>query len=205
MKDYLMKLIDDKIFCDTHPMEIDPLCCDNKIHVRLRDFNKKHFYIQTLEDKLALCIGMRLASLIEDSDLNLDQVDDYIWTKYLNKLYSEEDFKQLIQKFSSYFPNFKGLVIMKKYQKKSPKNSILKVFGTIPTSIKLQLSSYLERLNLSWIDFVLDDNIIFEVNYQDKQVYVTAKEDRLYSKYLNRTKKKLERLFWKNVEEENLW
>lgn len=202
MKTYLVKLIfDDSLFTN---ITVNPLCHDKRIHIRLKDFTNKHEVIQGLEDKLAFYISYKLGTLLAYEDKDLEDADDYIWTKYISKLHQDKEYCDVLIGLMIKYVDFVDVKIIKKYKKVADKNSFKKLFGIISSELINQVNKYLSMLKISWVDFILNDNINIEADYLDKDYYLLKKNNNIYTKYLNKSLKKVNRIA-KGIEEIELW
>lgn len=161
------------------------ICSDNKIHIRLRDFNKEMFLIG-FERKLTYL----LSYLINYSYIP-KLIGEYSEQDVLESFLLSEDVLNITSFIEQLVDNtlgFEGLLLSANY-KRSKTN--YKYFGKVkhkyfPLNIKNDLieignlAFFLKAFNVTLYDFLLDDNYVIWLH--DKNLEVTKKFDRRQSK-----------------------
>lgn len=195
MKYYLVYSPEDEKWVDE--LGIDFLCSDNKVHIRLRNYEQKEV-IHGFIDKLTYLITYLICGKWADMPAASPEI---IISNFINL---DEDFKNIEQsvKFSLHEDNFAGINIHKVYRKKPiSKDKLLGSFteGTCPASKETtwarSLSSFLSAFNISLAEYLFND--AYEVVITDE----VGEKPHRYQKFINKKENKVKSVF----KYENLW
>lgn len=154
---------------------INFLCADNKIHIRLRDYDKEEV-ISGFIGKLTYLVTY-LVNYVEGANKDRFASDDDLlaWAtsninEYLGKLI----------RMDLHDDSFKGLKISKNFRRIKNYSKLGSIAnGLCPYSHgQCSLSSFIETMRISLYDFLFND--AYEV------VIVKSKDKRVYQKYVNK-------------------
>lgn len=182
--------------------EINPLCSDNKFHIRFRDYEKEETIVG-IEQKLTflLTYAFNKEFLYKTNVIiNGDEISSHtLWGTYRKPfLQYMEDTYQLQKTLEVWLINFKELKLLKNYRKERF-NSPLRIFGSISDIIDSNAKTIsgmdtvynlLDRLNTDLLQFLFDDRIYLNIKKET--------EFNVYDKFINRRKKPKQ-------EEKGLW
>lgn len=189
----------------------DPTCFDNKIHIRLRNFESSDV-IAGFESKLTFTLEYFLALFIKSFpsysvDFNIkdnnDATKQYIFSKYINEFKQSDAFKEIYNDLNTVV-DFIDIDIKPLYSKKFQTTKVSQ-FGNILDIVDENLLTnnvrdFTNSFNKESIkSFILDDSVsllITEVN-----------EDNPNEKYLNKNARKIAREIKKGngYQENKLW
>lgn len=173
--------------------KINPLCSDNRFHVRFRDYNKEETIIG-IEQKLTFLLTYAFdREFLFKANVILDDVDmssHKLWG-ILRPLFLQymEDTYNLQHLLNFNMPMFKEIKLLKNYRKERF-DSPIRVFGSISDNIDTNaktisgmdtIHNLLSRLNISLVQFLFDD-----------RYYLTIKKPinmNVYNKFTNRRRK----------------
>ena len=161
------------------------LCSDNKVHVRLRDYDHEEV-IHGFIDKLTYLVTYLFQrSAVTDAEA----IETFAK--------QDEDIKILTDYISEFFyftpsanRNFSGLKISKNYRKNSNKYSLLGSFkkGTCPLKDSCSFSNttfFMDKLGLSLDDYLFNDGV---------ELIITKDSDKeYYQKFVNKVTRKNEK------------
>ncbi len=167
-------------FYSVEESNINFVCSDKRIHVRLRDYDKEEV-IRGFINKLTYLVTY-LVNYVEGSDSARFSSDDELLksaTKNIN-LYLGYNIGNLI-----HVDDFKGLKISKNYRRLKEFNPL----GSIPSNLcpysnsgeSNSLSFFLKAFNINIHDFLFND--AYEI------VITKDKDSKMYQKFLNKQNK----------------
>ena len=162
--------------------DVNYLCKDNFIHIRLRDFGNKKEIISGLEDKLTFYVvwtlNKSLSQYLEEDISKITNKDKYdeLWNKVMNKYYESFEFQFINSILQIHYPNMKGIKILPRYSKKDDYKTVLSKFGTIVgDQILFENSDIITRT-------LLDENVSIVID-KDRDVNCI----KYIKKYANKT------------------
>ena len=195
MKYYLVYSPEDEKWVDEYGINF--LCSDNKIHIRLRNYEQKEV-IHGFIDKLTYLITYLICGKWADMPAASPEKIISNFTKL------DADFNNIehIVKLSLHEDDFAGINIRKVYRKKPiSKDKLLGSFaeGTCPASKETtwarSLSNFLSAFNVSLGDYLFND--AYEVVITDE----VGEKPHCYQKFINKKENKVKSVF----KYENLW
>lgn len=195
MKYYLVYSPEDEKWVDE--LGIDFLCSDNKVHIRLRNYDHPEV-ISGFVDKLTYLITYLICGKWADMPAASPEKIISNFTKL------DEDFQRITEIIRDLLheEKFAGIHIQKVYRKKPiSKDKLLGSFepGTCPTSDDTtwarSLSNFLETLNISLGEFLFND--AYDIVLTDE----AGEKQHRYQKFINKKENKVKSVF----KYENLW
>ena len=146
--------------------DINYLCVDGKVHVRLRDYDKPEL-IQGFIGKLTFLLTYLVNSV--STTANDEKPEDFIKT-FCN---CNEDFDKIVGmiKSSLHEPKFKGISIAKTYRKKD-KGPRASYYGNMPKGVCPLVDGYkygdlhyfLDNLNMNLYSYLFNDGISIQIH-----------------------------------------
>lgn len=203
-----------RINCKENKWDYNPVCHDDKIHIRLKHFNSNKMIIG-FEDKLTFLLVFLLKNYLKslqgkpeyEVDMRIKGHSGDIFSKYVGKFKSTDEFRILLEILSNKFIDCRDVRITEVYTRKS-QLTLDDLFGHINSTLVSNetninnLSSFTKALDISLQDYLFNDDFILLIsNFKFKNPN-TKFENKVTRKVEKRLKNKIENT---DLEENKLW
>lgn len=157
------------------PIEYSPLCIDNKIHIRFRDYGAKEV-IAGFEDKLTYMLtylfNKEFTPTIEEFEGAMTQGHSFVWSRYLPLFMDSQSYKEIESVISKNIVGYSGILLTPKYVKK-PYTNPWEQFGSIQDGASIPstgpggegiLKQFLSVFKVSLEDYLFNDSYQFVID-----------------------------------------
>ena len=173
------------------PSNVNYLCKDNYIHIRLDKFGAKPQHINGFEGKLTFLLTLLMQEKSKEI-VYISQIDEWKdkaqyqkrWKECLEHLKSTKEYKDIEYVLKNTFDNFKGIKILPRYSLKHKPESAFDLLGGCDNLFNKDMSYILDCFKYDFMDIV---EFLFDNNLEIYIEKVNKVDD---SKYINKYKEK---------------